>query len=59
LLQRYELYFIFPNNSLKIALSALRLSKYAIFVSKLAKNVFFAGFAIGKSKIIVTFAAVV
>jgi hypothetical protein len=35
------------------------LSKYAISVSKLAKNVFFAGFAIGKSKIIVTFAAVV
>ena len=36
-----------------------RLSKYAIFVSKLAKNVFFAGFAIGNSKIIVTFASVV
>jgi hypothetical protein len=35
------------------------LSKYAISVSKLAKNVFFAGFAIGNSKIIVTFASVV
>jgi hypothetical protein len=36
-----------------------RLSKYAIFVSILARNVFFAGFAIGNSKIIATFASVV
>jgi hypothetical protein len=35
------------------------LTKLAIFVSKYAKIVVFAGFAIGKSKIIVTFAVVV
>ena len=43
------IYTLFPSPTFKIS----------NFVSKLAKSVVFAGLAIGKSKIIVTFAAVV
>jgi len=51
--------FLSQLSELFSAFAYSQLSKSAKNVSKLAKNVFFAGFAIGKSKIIVTFASVV